>query len=181
MAMKQQWLQPVLQRFPTLDARLQQLSPRERILLSTAGVLLALVCLYLICWRPLQSGLQQRAIQVEAQQQLLQWVRENTGRYQSLQQAQGTGGSGKTQQQVTITGSLTERMTRLASVLDIELTRLQPQNDSLVIVIDQAPFDALLKLLEATEQQAGLTIEQLDVAPASQPGEVRVRRLQVRL
>lgn len=173
---KQQWLHNVLQRFPALNARLQQLTPREKVILRGAGAVLAVAVLYVTFWQPLQHGINQRSAQVEAQQQLLQWVRENTGRYQSV--ASGVRGNTPT---ASITGSLTERITRLASILEIEVTRLQPQADSLVVVIDHVPFDALLKLLEAAEQQAGLTIEQLDVTAANQPGEVRVRRLQVKL
>lgn len=169
-------LQQFVQRVPGLEARLNQMNQREKLLVSVAAVLFVITLAYFIAWKPLADGIAEREAKIDAQQELLQWVRENTGRYLSQQ---GGGQSKDSTATANMSGSMSERVTRLASAANIEVTRMQPQSDSLVVVIDQVPFNALLQLIENLETQAGLVIEHLDATEGGEPGIVRVRRLQV--
>lgn len=170
------FLQQFIQRVPGLETRLNQMNQREQLLVSAAGVLFVVTLAYFIAWKPLADGIAERETKIAAQQELLQWVRENTGRY--LAQKGGVQSKDSTPTSA-ISGSMSERVTRLASAAKIEVTRMQPQSDSLVVVIDQVPFNTLLQFIEALETQGGLVIEHLDATEGGEPGIVRVRRLQV--
>jgi general secretion pathway protein M len=174
------FLQQFVQRIPGLEARLNQMNQREKLLVSIAAVLLVITLVYFIAWKPLADGIAERQAKIDAQQELLQWVRENTGRFLAQNGAQSGGGQSTDSMPTSnISGTMSERVTRLASAAKIEVTRMQPQSDSLVVVIDQVPFNALLQLIENLETQAGLVIEHLDATEGGEPGIVRVRRLQV--
>lgn len=169
-------LQQFVQRVPGLEAQLNQMNQREKLLVSVAAVLFVITLAYFIAWKPLAGGIAEREAKIDAQQELLQWVRENTGRY--LAQTGGVQSKDSTPTS-SMSGSMSERVTRLASAAKIEVTRMQPQSDSLVVVIDQVPFNTLLQLIENLETQGGLVIEHLDATEGGEPGIVRVRRLQV--
>ncbi|KFZ31339.1 hypothetical protein IDSA_01005 [Pseudidiomarina salinarum] len=151
----------------------QRLNQRERAIVSVAGVLLVIAAVYWLLWNPLASGIEQRKQAIAAQQETLQWTRENTGIYLA---AKEKGSDPKSQQ---ATGSISQRVTELAAANGVEITRMQPQSDGLLVVIDSVTFSQLLTLLEVLQQQGGLAIESLDVTEGAEPGIVRVRRLQV--
>lgn len=174
--LQQSLLQQIVQRVPGLEARVNQMNQREKRLVSVAAVLLVITLAYFIAWKPLADGIAEREAKVVAQQELLQWVRENTGRYLSQKGGVQSKDSPPTS---AMSGSMSERVTRLATAAKIVVTRMQPQSDSLVVVIDEVPFNALLQFIESLETQAGLVIEHLDATEGGDPGIVRVRRLQV--
>jgi general secretion pathway protein M len=167
-------MQKLLHNVPGLEARINQMNSRERMLVSVAAVLLVITLIYFIMWKPIADGISERESKIEAQQELLQWVRENTGSYL----AQKSAGA-KAENSAQMPGSVTERVTRLAAAAKIELSRMQPQSDGLLVVIDQVPFNTLLQFVENLQNQAGLTITHVDATEGDAAGVVRVRRLQV--
>lgn len=151
----------------------QRLNQRERIIVSVAGVLVLIAAVYWLLWNPIASGIEQRKTQIAAQQETLQWTRENTGIYLAAKEE----GADTTPQAAS--GSITQRVTELAAANNIQITRMQPQSTGLLVVIDSVAFSQLLSLLDALQLQGGLSIDNLDVAEGTEPGLVRVRRLQV--
>ena len=170
----QNLMQKLIQNVPGLEVRINQMNSREKRLVSIAVVLLAITLIYFVLWKPVADGIAERQSKIEAQQELLQWVRENTGSYLAQKNA-GTKAANST----TMPGSLTERVTQLAADAKIELSRMQPQSDGLLVVIDQVPFNTLLQFVENLQGKAGLTITHLDATEGDAVGVVRVRRLQV--
>lgn len=59
-----------------LQLRWQQLNGRERLLVSLAGIVLAISVVYFALWQPLQNGIEQRQLQRDAQLETLSWVRK---------------------------------------------------------------------------------------------------------
>jgi general secretion pathway protein M len=167
-------MQKLLHNVPGLEARINQMNSRERMLVSVAAVLLVITLIYFIMWKPIADGISERESKIEAQQELLQWVRENTGAYLAQKSAGAKAGNS-----AQMPGSVTERVTRLAAAAKIELSRMQPQSDGLLVVIDQVPFNTLLQFVENLQNQAGLTITHVDATEGDAAGVVRVRRLQV--
>ncbi|HET8816639.1 MAG TPA: type II secretion system protein M [Pseudidiomarina sp.] len=153
----------------------QRMNTRERTLVSILGGLAAVALVYAIAWLPVANGITERKQQLQAQQQVLAKVREQAG---LLQAAREGGGAAATSNQAS--GSLTQRVTRLADQNNISVTRMQPGQGGLLVVIDEAPFTNLVEMLNALQGQGGMVIESLDVAEGSAPGLVRVRKLQVR-
>jgi general secretion pathway protein M len=74
---------------------------------------------------------------------------------------------------------MTQRITDYASRNNITITRMQPQSNGLLVVIEQVGFNDLLTMLDTLQASAGLRVDSLDLAEAGSPGMVRVRKLQV--
>lgn len=167
-------MQKLIHSVPGLEARVNQMNQRERMLVSVAAVLLVITLIYFMLWKPVTDGIAERESKIESQQKLLQWVRENTGAYLAQKESGLRASSG-----ATMPGSVTERVTRLASAAKIEVSRMQPQSDGLLVVIDQVPFNTLLQFVDNLQREAGLTVTHIDATESDAPGVVRVRRLQV--
>ncbi|MEX1221514.1 MAG: type II secretion system protein M [Idiomarina sp.] len=151
----------------------QGLNAREQLLVKS-GLIVALIgILYFAIWAPLSNAVSQAELRVQGQQQLLTWVRDKTAQYQAL-----TGGASQLSGQ-QVQGSLTQRFTQLAQQQQISVNRTQPQGNDLVVVMDEVDFAKLLRLLHQLQTQAGVQIQQLDLAEANTQGQVRVRRLQL--
>lgn len=157
-----------------IEPRWQAMNSREKRLVSSGLVVLAVVVIYYGLWAPLQNGIAQRQATLAAQQSLLDWTRQATGAYLA-RTAKGQALSGP----AAATGSITQRITAYTSANNITVTRMQPQNDSLLVVIDEVSFNALLVMLDSLQSSGGLRIDSLDIAEGAAAGMVRVRKLQV--
>lgn len=164
-----------------LQQRWQQLNSRERFLVSIAGVVLLICVVYFALWQPLQNGIDQRELQRNAQQDTLSWVRENTGRYLALSKQSGTPQRPTSNAGATELGDIPRIVTEQARRLQLDVGRMSPEGQALVVVMNDVPFNQVLALLDALQSQAGLSIEQLDITRGNKPGHVHVRRLRVGL
>ena len=157
-----------------IEPHWSKLEQRERVLVSGLVAVVMIALLYLIFWRPIAVGIDERKEQITAQEQLLQLVREQAGELQALQQQ---GGRTPT---TSSSGSLSQRVTQAASRAAIEITRMQPQGDDLLVVMNEVDFNQLINMLADLQARHGVVVVALDIATAGVPGQVRVRKLQVR-
>lgn len=157
-----------------IEPRWQAMNSREKRLVSSGLVVLAIVVIYYGLWAPLQNGIAQRQAALTAQQSLLDWTRQATGAYLA-RTAKGQAVSGP----AAVTGSVTQRITEYTSANNITVTRMQPQSSGLLVVIDQVGFNDLLTMLDNLQARAGLRVDSLDIAEGPSAGVVRVRKLQV--
>ena len=97
-------------------------------------------------------------------------MKKNTQRALQLK----SGGS----RNAALSGSLAQAVNLTANSLSVTISRMQPQGDELIVWVDEAPFDSVLSWLQAMENR-GVRIIDADFAEANQPGQVKVRRLQV--
>jgi general secretion pathway protein M len=165
-----------------LQQRWQQLNSRERSLVSIAGVVLLICVIYFALWQPLQNGIEQRELQRSAQQDTLSWVRENTGRYLALsQQGQRPNSNKPTTGAALELGDIPRIVTEQARAQSLELGRMSPEGEALVVSMNDVPFTQVLALLDALQLESGLAIQQLDITRGNKPGHVHVRRLKVGL
>lgn len=160
--------QPVVQQ---AQQRWQQFNQREQRLLSALGAVLLLALLYFVIWQPSQQLRVQAEQRLQAQQQQLNWVRQNIARYQALKSSQSSTERAN--------GSLSQRLNQAAASHDIALARIQPQGEGMLITIDEAGFNQVLNFVAQLENQYQMSIETLDVARLDNPGQVRVRQLLV--
>lgn len=151
--------------------RWQQLNGREQRLLSALAWVLLLAIVYFLLWQPSHQARIAAQQRLEAQQQQLTWVNQSIARYQALSQQEDNTS--------TATGSLTQRLNQAADNFEIALSRMQPQGDNMMVAVDEASFDQVLAFTAALESDYQLSIELLDVAKLDEPGQVRVRQLQV--
>ena len=141
------------------------LQPREQRLVSMAGVAFIIGAFYWLLWQPLhQSRSTQQQAAENARAQLI-WLQTQLPK---LSQQSGA---------VRTSASLTEVVSQTSRKFQVQVSRMQPQNDQLQLSLEDLPFDQLLRWLHELQYQQGVTLVQLDIARSDVPGQVRVRRM----
>ena len=148
----------------------QGLNLREQRLVLVMGSAFSIFLLYSLVWQPLNDNLANKKKSLASRQALLTWVVDNTARYQSIQST----GSNKQS-----SSSLSSIINRTANQQQLTITRMQPQGEMLQVWLDSAPFTQLLFWLENLANNEGLQVQAIDLTKGDNPGEVRVRRLQL--
>lgn len=156
--------------FASIKTWWQGLNLREQRLVLAMGSAISIVLLYSLLWQPLNDNLANTQKSLANRQALLAWVTDNTARYQSVK---SLGGKQKS------SGSISSIVNRTANQQRLTITRTQPQGESLQVWIDSAPFTQLLFWLESLANNEGLQVQAIDLTQGDNPGEVRVRRLQL--
>jgi general secretion pathway protein M len=147
----------------------QQLNIREQRLVMAMASVMGVFILYSFIWQPLNENLVKAEKKLLRQQALLEWVGENTARYQQSVK----GGSSQSK------GSLSSIVNRTAKRNNIVITRMQPQGDDLQVWIDEVSFSQLLLWLEQLAANEKLQVKGIDLTRGEKSGAVRVRRLQL--
>ena len=153
-----------------MKERWLQLNIREqRLVIAMASVVLVFI-LYSTIWAPLNNNIEAASKKIERQQELLAWIQKNTAIYKSA------AGAGASKNRNT---SLSSLVNQTAGRNNIEITRMQPQGESIQVWIDEVPFDNLLNWLEYLALKEGVRVKAIDIAHAEQAGVVKIRRLQL--
>ncbi|RUO26427.1 type II secretion system protein M [Aliidiomarina minuta] len=150
-----------------------QRETREQRLLAGLSLVLIIAFFWFVVWQPLQQGIEQTERSVAVQQETLRWVSENTQRVKQLRE-QDTP-----QVNALSSNQLTQYINQVSSELELEISRIQPQGEALLIVFNEADFDDFLEFLAALAERQ-VQIDVMDLAETDEAGVVRVRRLQVR-
>lgn len=149
------------------------LAERERRVLAGGGVALALIVLYTAVWEPLATAHQRRELDLQAARALavqLEDLAAVAGRG-SPRALQGAG-----QSLLAIVDQ-----SRKATAITKPPTRLQPEGDNTVrIVLDDVPFDALVRWLGDLQTRYGVRVETADIERESGQGLVSARLTLVR-
>lgn len=142
------------------------LAVREQRLVAIAAAVLAVGALYWLIWQPLQQGYAtKQAALSQAQLQLAKLQ-------QALPQLQQAGAS-----QGRVGGSLAQIVSNSSRSYNIRVSRMQPQNEQLQLVLEDVPFEQLLRWLAQLQSTNGVKLVSLDVANTDSSGIVRVRRM----
>lgn len=142
------------------------LAPREQKLLCIVLPLLCLGLFYWGLWQPLHQAKQRNAAALVQFQQ--QWVQLQQAKPLLQQAAAGVTRTG---------GSLAQIITDSARSFNIKVSRMQPQNEQLQLVLEDIAFEDLLPWLHQLQYQNGVRLVNLDVAVTDKAGIVRVRRM----
>ncbi|MGM0430237.1 MAG: type II secretion system protein GspM [Pseudomonadota bacterium] len=160
---------------PYLDLgaqRWRQFNQREKMLLSVLGGVLFIALLYFAVWQPSAQAVANAERKLGAQQQQYQWVQQAIARYKELE--------GKSGQQESASGSVSQRINQAAAAQDIQIARLQPQGQEYLLTVDEVSFSDLVSFLAELEQRQQLVLTSIDIAKLNAPGQVRLRKLLVR-
>ncbi|MDX3772728.1 type II secretion system protein GspM [Chromatiaceae bacterium AAb-1] len=141
------------------------LQVREQQLVMLASAVLAAGVFYWLVWQPVhqQHQRQQQAL-LQAQQQLHQLQ-------QALPQLRQAGSATRTG------GSLAQIISNSARTHGIQVSRMQPQNEQLQLVLEDVSFEQLLQWLYQLQYQHGVNLINLDLSESGKSGIVRVRRM----
>ena len=151
--------------------RWQQLAPRERMLVSLAAGVMAVMLAYLLIWQPLFGSTARLREEVAGQRDLLQWLQSIEPEVQQLRGARSIRGPGAG-------GSLMSLVDQTSSASGLKpfVTRIQPEGDKEVRVwLEQAPYDEVMRWLIALEMDAGVRILEFSVTRGPAPGLVGAR------
>ena len=143
----------------------QGLAQREQQLLLLCVPVLLLGAFYWLLWQPLHQAQARNAVAIQQVQQQLQALQQAAP---LLQGAAVTARSG---------GSLSQIISTSARSFNIRVSRMQPQNEPLQLVLEDVAFEQLLPWLHQLYYQNGVRLVQVDVAATDKAGIVRVRRM----
>lgn len=150
--------------------KFQQLTEREKWLVSISGVLVIIAIFYWLVWSPLYGAVDKQQAAVDSKLADLAWIQQN-----ALRAIQLRGGANSN---ASFTGSLPQAVNQTANRLQIAISRMQPQGEELKVWVDQAPFNDVISWLQAMENK-GIRIINVDLTEADAPGLVKVRSLQL--
>lgn len=178
--LKQQWQtlkQGVSQHTLTQQAtaRWRAFNEREQRLLAVLAGVLGLALLYFVIWQPSVNAVAQAEQRLSGQQQQLRWVQQSLAKYQALSQA----AESDTQQAEQADQSSTQRLNAAATAMELSIARMQPQQNGVLVTIDEADFSQVIDFIASLQRDYGLQVSVADMARLDAPGQVRVRQLLV--
>ncbi len=142
------------------------LQHNERLLVMSAGVVVAIAILYLAVFAPLAKTLDGRQSRVERKQQDLVWMRSMSTTVRMLA-ATRPGGSGGESLVVLI-----NRTAQQAGIMSA-LTNQAPQGDNSIRVrLEGANFDSVVAWLGMLDQQFGVKVDNASVDRTDKSGIV---------
>lgn len=145
----------------------EQLSSRERLMVSAAGLLIVFAVIYLAGFRPLLTSAARNAEIVAEQQALLDELSQLAAR-RGPQRGAATAGAGGDQSLVLVVDRTT-RNKGLASYLK----RNQPDGaDTIRLRFEDAPFDNLLSWLVEMQSSYGVGAISANIDSSRSPGRV---------
>ena len=139
------------------------LQRREQQLLSALGVVGGIGLFYVLIWQPLHQARDSQALAAKTAAEQLVWLK---GKMPQL--AAAPAGAG---------GSLSDKVSQSSQQFQIKVSRMQPKDEQLDLMLADVPFEQLLRWLQQLQGEHGVRLVQLEVTDTEDPGVVRVRRL----
>ena len=149
------------------------LAVRERKLLITGGVVLALALAWLLIWEPVKQGISEREQAINNQQELFRELQAMREEAQELRARAGDNTGG-----VVAAGDLLSLANASAREhgLGGAVQRVQPQGDDRVQVwLEQAAFDELISWLGSLQYEHGVSVYNISLERQREPGRVNSR------
>ncbi len=149
-----------------------QLKPRERLLVGTAGVILIALILYLSVLEPFQNKVKSLEQRVAAQKSDVVWMQQAARELAVLRrQSPGAGNKAQGRSLLVLVDQSAKR-----NKLGGSLKRVEPDGAARVRVwLERAPFDEVVKWLSELENQYQLQVESAVFDRTDAPGLVNAR------
>lgn len=141
----------------------QSLQAREQQLVSVAAVVLGIGLFYALIWQPLQQQRASQQLAAQTAQAQLVWLKARLPQLATAPAASG--------------GNLNDKVAQSSRQFQIKVSRMQPKNDQLDLMLEDVPFEQLLRWLAHLQTEQGVQLAQLEVSETDSAGVVRVRRL----
>ena len=153
-----------------MKAWFDALAPRERIMVSIAVVVVALLLVYAAAWSPLASSVTSLRESVDEQQSLKQWMQQSAAEVNRLRSTAG-GGAGDRRSLLAVVDQ-TSKQSQLAPAVK----RIEPDGQELVRVsLEQAAFDDLVTWLGNLQRSFGVSVADVSIERQADSGRVNVR------
>ncbi|MCG7549099.1 type II secretion system protein M [Pseudoalteromonas sp. Of7M-16] len=145
----------------------QSLKEQEQKLLIVAGVVFVIFVLVMGVIKPLNAGVEKAQADLQKQQNFHAWVSK------SVAQLKASGANRAT----SSNQNLTQLVNRTRGRHGIQISKMQPRDNTLRINIDNVEFNKLVSWLDVLTNQHGVKVANLDLGEEPQQGYVRVSRL----
>ncbi len=153
---------------PQMNRWLQQLAPRERLLVLTAGVLVVIALIIVIGIRPVVNGKVLAERRIDQKLEMLQDLERVGGRFGPVSGTAATLATGATQSLVV----LVDRTTR-SHGLGAYLKRNQPDGASKIrLRFENVPFDGMVAWLAQLQSEFALITVSASIDTAQETGRV---------
>jgi general secretion pathway protein M len=149
--------------------RYWSLPPRDRVLINVMAVTVVLVLLWLLVVAPAQRMRGEAAAKLSGQQSTLQWVKDNESRAQAI--------AGTTSSAPRKSGqSLMTTVTASSTQMGLSLKRYEPEGqEKLRVWLENQSFNKTIQWLESLQRQHGMSVVNVAIDAASQPGLVNAK------
>ena len=155
-----------------MKAWLENLDPRERMMVAAGGALFVLFLLYIMVWSPLHSGYDTIKETVEEQRATALWMQQSAQTLKGLKRGGGRPPEGLRGRSLLSVADSTAR----AAGLGPALKRVEPEGgDSVRVWLDGAPFDVLVKWLGTLSTIHGVNAETVTMERSDATGRVNAR------
>ncbi len=148
----------------------QGLDRREQHFAIIGSVLFLLCILYFGLVSPLQSKGEQANRDLTSERNLFSWLSNKAGEIEILRAKTGNS------TQVS-TLALNQAVTESVKPYNLEIDRLQPQQNELEVWLKPMPFNSLLKWLDHLSSKYGVQVKFIDISKTDTQGVVEVKRL----
>lgn len=146
----------------------QNLSLRDKQMLSLGSFVVALFLLYEVIWSPFSGKIDTMRHQVQHNQELLAWMQTADQRIRVLEKNSQSKAAQVNGSVLSIVQSAVNK-----SPLAQHVTQLrQAENDSVQFNLQKVDFDQLIVLLTDLSNEYGLIVGQFTATPTGKPGEV---------
>jgi general secretion pathway protein M len=155
-----------------MKAWLENLDPRERMMVMAGGALLVLFLLYIMVWSPIHTGYSSMKDTVEEQRATALWMQKSAQTLKGLKRGGGNKAQGLGGRSLLSVADSTAR----AGGLGPALKRVEPEgSDSVRVWLDGAPFDMLVKWLGTLSTFHGVNAETVTMERSDVNGRVNAR------
>ena len=145
------------------------ISAREQRLVSIAGGVIFFVIVYYLIWLPVATNLEASKQKLKSTEQTLHWVER------SVEKLLAEGGSQN--QTVTTKQNLSRLISRTAKRNNINISRIQNQNEQVDLWINEVEFTVFLKWITALKNDAKVNVVNVDINQNQTEGMVKINRL----
>jgi len=146
-------------------------SPRDQKLVLLLGALIVLTLLYLLLWKPVSDGLEERRTRLEGQRNALQWMHDAAAEARALG---GSGGGQSRQRSGKAPYLLVDEAVRRAGLGTPK--RIEPAGGKGARVqFDSVAFDKLLPMLGELQEDRGLNVSSANFQLSGGSGLVSAR------
>ncbi|WP_028079510.1 type II secretion system protein GspM [Solimonas soli] len=150
--------------------QLDQLQPRERLMVLAGGAVLLVVIFYLALWEPLLLAGKRRADELDS-------ARALAVRIESAASLAQSGRAGGAVDRGTPIVSVVDQSSR-GSTLGVPPTRVQPEGNgdkAVKVWFENVPFDNTVRWLGELQARYAVTVSSAEIEPGSAPGTVTAR------
>lgn len=167
-------MNPLTPLIAPLKARLDQMAPRERILLLGAAAVVMITVLFLLVWEPLVHRHEQRLTQLAAE-------RAVANRLEVMRAELGTSSNGRPAVNRSISLLAAVDQAVRSGSLGTTPSRLQPEGDREVRVwLENAVFDNVLRWVDELDARHGIMVSTMDIERTPASGRVNARLTLIR-